>query len=574
MNGPAIVILGANSLATAMKIKAALPDSAIYGLAGRVEGADISYDEFGVTLRDLYTADRPIIALCAAGIVIRSLAALLQNKQAEPPVLVVAEDGSAVVPLLGGTRGVNVLAREIGAALETAPAITTTGELRFGTCLLNPPKGYRLRNLADGKSFIANLLAGAKMRVEGEAPWFADAKLPIDAAGSLIARITHADVEPQADELLFHPQNIVIGIGRTDPDIAARILTALAQAQLSRHALALLVAAERDAASPHLAAAAEELGVPLRYVADAGTPERLVLAAIPEPVQSLTIETIAIAVAAKPEEVQMIGRRRGRLAVVGLGPGDASMMVPAVRRELDQAEDIVGYDTYVKMAGPLRPDQIVHPSDNREELWRARQAFALAASGRSVAVVSSGDPGVFAMASAVLEALDGAEDPSWHGVDLVVLPGVSAAMAAAARIGAPLGHDFCIISLSDNLKPWPVILDRLAHAASADFAMAFYNPISKARPWQLGEALDLLRKYREPETPVVLGRDVGRPAERVTHVTLGALTPEMVDMRTVVIIGSSTTRTIKRPDGSAWVYTPRWYGEKPAETKQDEAKQA
>lgn len=568
MNGPAIVILGANSLTTAQRIKGALTDAMIYGLAGRVEGADVTYEEFGPTLRDLYNADRPIVALCAAGIVIRSLASQLQNKQAEPPVLVVAEDGSAVVPLLGGTRGVNVLAREIGAALGTPPAITTTGELRFGTCLLNPPTGYRLHNVADGKTFIANLLAGAKMRVEGEAPWFADAKLPIDEAGALTARITPADIEPATDELLFHPATIVIGLGRAEPDLAARILTALAQVKLSRHSLALLLAAERDVGNTHLINAADELGVPLRYVADATTPESLVLAAVPEPIQAVTIETLAIAVAEKPEDVQMAGRMRGRLAVVGLGPGDASMMVPAVRRELDQAEDIVGYDTYVKMAGPLRADQIVHASDNREELWRARQAFALAASGRSVAVVSSGDPGVFAMASAVLEALDGSEDPSWHGVDLVILPGVSAAMAAAARIGAPLGHDFCIISLSDNLKPWPVILDRLAHAAAGDFAMAFYNPISKARPWQLGEALDLLRQHRAPETPVVLGRDVGRPAERVTSLTLGTLTPEMVDMRTVVIVGSSTTRTITRPDGSDWVYTPRWYGAAPVEAQE------
>jgi cobalt-precorrin 5A hydrolase/precorrin-3B C17-methyltransferase len=565
MSGAAIVILGANSLATAQRIKSALPDAVIYGLAGRVQGADITFEEFGPTLRDLYNGDRPIVALCAAGIVIRSLAASLQNKQAEPPVLAVAEDGSAVVPLLGGTRGVNVLAREIGAALGSAPAITTTGELRFGTCLLNPPAGYHLRNAADGKTFIANLLAGARMRVEGDAPWFAEAKLPIDETGTLTARITPADVDPAADELLFHPATIVIGIGRAGPDLAAHILTALAQVNLSRHSVALLLAADRDVGNVHLTSAAAELDVPLRFVADATTPESLVLAAVPEPIQAVTIETLAIAVADKPEDVQLAGRKRGRLAVVGLGPGDAGMMVPAVRREIDQAEDIVGYDTYVKMAGPLRAEQIVHPSDNREELWRARQAFALAATGRSVVVVSSGDPGVFAMASAVMEALDKSDDASWHGVDLVVLPGVSAAMAAAARIGAPLGHDFCIISLSDNLKPWPVILDRLAHAAAGDFAMAFYNPISKARPWQLGEALDLLRRHRAPETPVVLGRDVGRPAERVTSLTLGALTPEMVDMRTVVIIGSSTTRTIQRPDGSHWVYTPRWYGAAPAD---------
>ncbi len=559
---PAIVILGARSLETARRIQAALPGAEIYGLASRVEGADIPFEAFGETLRGLYESDRPIVALCAAGIVIRSLAPLLQNKRAEPPVLAVAEDGSAVVPLLGGLSGVNVLAREIGAALGATPAITTTGEIRFGTCLINPPAGYHLHNPEAGKSFIANLLAGAKMRVEGEAPWFADAKLPIDEEGELTARITHQDLTPGTDELLFHPKSIVVGIGRSAPDLAERIRAALLQIQLSPHSLTLLLAREKDAADPHIAEAAAELGAPLRYV-DAETPEEMALRAVEAPILSVTIEQLAIAVAERPADVQSIGRKRGRLAVVGLGPGEAALMVPAVRRAIDEAEDILGYETYVKMAGPLRPDQVVHATDNREEIQRARHAFELAASGRSVVMVSSGDPGVFAMAAAVLEALDDSGEAHWHGVELSVLPGVSAAMAAASRIGAPLGHDFCIISLSDNLKPWATILDRLRHAAEGDFAMAFYNPISKARPWQLGEALDLIRQYRAPETPVVLGRDIGRPAERVTTVPLGELTPQMVDMRTVVIVGSSMTRTIQRPDGTAWVYTPRWYGDKP-----------
>ncbi|WP_374384734.1 precorrin-3B C(17)-methyltransferase [Dongia sp.] len=557
----AIVILGARSLETARRIQAALDGSEIYGLASRVEGADVPFDEFGETLRGLYESDRPIVALCAAGIVIRSLAPLLQNKRAEPPVLAVAEDGSAVVPLLGGLSGVNVLAREIGAALDTSPAITTTGEIRFGTCLINPPAGYHLRNPEDGKTFIANLLAGAKMRVEGEAPWFADAKLPIDEAGQLAARITHADVAPGKDELLFHPRNIVIGIGRSAPDLATHIRAALGQLNLSPHSLALILAREEDSADPEIAAAAGTLGVPLRFL-PASNAEELVLAAVPAPILSVTIEQLAIAVAEKPEDIQPLGRKRGRLSVVGLGPGEAALMVPAVRRAIDAAEDILGYETYVKMAGPLRPDQIVHATDNREELQRARHAFELASSGRSVVMVSSGDPGIFAMAAAVLEALDEGGAPEWHGVELEMLPGVSAAMAAASRIGAPLGHDFCVISLSDNLKPWATVLERLRHAAEGDFAMAFYNPISKARPWQLSEALDLIRRYRAPETPVVIGRDVGRPAERVLQVSLGDLTIDMVDSRTVLIIGSSLTRTIARPDGSHWVYTPRWYGER------------
>nr|WP_051013922.1 precorrin-3B C(17)-methyltransferase [Pararhodospirillum photometricum] len=252
---------------------------------------------------------------------------------------------------------------------------------------------------------------------------------------------------------------------------------------------------------------------------------------------------------------------RGHLWVVGLGPGDLAWRTPEASAALAAADHIVGYETYVQMAGPFRPDQTLHGSDNRVELDRARHAFTLAAQGARVAVVSSGDPGVFAMASAVLEALDGASDPAWHAVELTIVPGLTAAQAAAARVGAPLGHDFCLLSLSDNLKPWEVIENRLVHATAGDFVMAFYNPISKARPWQLGRAFEIVRAHRTGEAVVVLGRDIGRPDERIRLTTLADVRPEDVDMRTVVLIGSSTTRLIPRPEGGeAWVYTPRFYG--------------
>lgn len=250
----------------------------------------------------------------------------------------------------------------------------------------------------------------------------------------------------------------------------------------------------------------------------------------------------------------------GRLAVIGLGPGSAELMAPAVREELNRAQDIVGYTTYVELAGPFRPDQRLLDSDNRQELERARLAFELAAQGRQVVVVSSGDPGVFAMAAAVFEALEQSQDPTWHAVELAILPGISAAQAAAARAGAPLGHDFCVISLSDNLKPWSIIEHRVRQAAQADLVMALYNPRSKARPDQFAQALAVLREVRAPETPVVLGRDIGRPDESLTVTTLGEIRPEQIDMRTVVIVGSSLTRRLARPDGGEWVYTPRWYG--------------
>jgi cobalt-precorrin 5A hydrolase / precorrin-3B C17-methyltransferase len=236
-------------------------------------------------------------------------------------------------------------------------------------------------------------------------------------------------------------------------------------------------------------------------------------------------------------------------------------MTPAARAALDDATDIVGYATYVDMAGPLRADQQRHATDNREELQRARHAFEMASEGRRVAVVSSGDPGVFAMAAAVLEALEGSDDARWHAVELAIVPGVSAALATAAQVGAPLGHDFCMLSLSDNLKPWSVIEKRLLHAAQADLVMAFYNPISRARPWQLDRALEIVRSVRAPQTRVVLGRDVGRPGETLRATTLGALRSEDVDMRTMVIVGSSATRGFPRGDSGEWIYTPRWYRE-------------
>ena len=253
---------------------------------------------------------------------------------------------------------------------------------------------------------------------------------------------------------------------------------------------------------------------------------------------------------------------RGKLAVIGLGPGDAAWMTPEARGALDRASDILGYETYVRMAGPFRADQMVHPSDNREEMDRARHALDLAAHGRSVALVSSGDPGIFAMAAAVMEALHDGGDPAWADVDITIVPGVSAALAAAARAGAPLGHDFCVISLSDNLKPWDLIERRLDLAATADLALALYNPISRARPWQLGRAIEIIRAHRAADTPIVLGRDVGRPDETVRIITLAELVPDQVDMRTVLLIGSSTTQMFAHGD-KQFAYTPRWYGKKP-----------
>lgn len=559
---PAIVILGNGSLATARKIQQVYPGAMIHGLAERVEGADRVYHEFGATLRELYQQDTPIIALCAAGIVIRTLAPLLLEKGVEPPVLAVAEDGSAVVPLLGGLGGVNVMAREIAAGLDVAAAITTSGELRFGTCLLNPPSGYALGDLELGKRFVSDLLAGQSVRIEGAAPWLDQAQLPEDPQAQLSIHVGSAERTPATNELMIYPRSVLAAVSAEVADLPSAVRVALHQAKIAVQSLACLLASDLDMANPALREAALELGVPLRFASVSGVSE-LARHTVPNATVVTADSGIAIAVASQPLELAQIGRARGRLAVIGLGPGAAELMVPAVKAELARANDVLGYETYVRMAGPFRDDQVLHCTDNREEMQRARHAFELATQGRSVVVVSSGDPGVFAMAAAVLEALHESSEPAWHSVDLEILPGVSASLATAAQAGAPLGHDFCVMSLSDNLKPWAIIEKRLDLAAEADLALAFYNPISRARPWQLGQALDIVGRHRTPETVVVLGRDIGRPGQTLRVTTLGALTPDQVDMRTMVLIGSSTTCVFPRAEGGKWVYTPRWYGDKP-----------
>jgi len=247
----------------------------------------------------------------------------------------------------------------------------------------------------------------------------------------------------------------------------------------------------------------------------------------------------------------------GWLAVVGLGPGNPEWLVPEARDALLRATDIVGYRTYVNLLpDELRRSAALHASDNGKELDRARGALELAAIGRRVAVVSSGDPGVFAMAAALFEAQSAATAPAeWRSIEVQVVPGITAALATAARAGAPLGHDWCCISLSDNLKPWSIVERRLVAALEADFVLALYNPVSKRRPTQLAEAFRIIRLHRAPSTPVVLGRDVGRPDEQVSSVPLADVGLQACDMRTIILVGSSTTRI----GAAGRVFTPRWY---------------
>lgn len=540
----------------------------LYGLAQRTSDVDVSFTDFGSTLRELFTSGTPIIGICAAGILIRTLAPVLSDKRQEPPVLAVAEDGSAVVPLLGGLQGVNDLARQIAAVLQVQAAITTTGDIRFRTALLAPPPGYYLANPDDAKGFISDLLAGATVKLEGTASWLVNSKLPFDSNGQLMIRVTEHQVQLSPNCLVYHPATLAIGVSNArfvNPDEAvAFVRRILVNAGLSPASLAGVFAWEEERNAPAIDAIAHSNNIQARFL-DCQDAVAIALAATGA--SELLVQevengmSVAIAVASDIIDTNNIGQARGQLFIVGTGPGAAQWMSPEVRQIISEATDLVGYSFYLDLAGTLKPGQRRHEFDNREELARAEMALDLAAGGRKVAIVSSGDPGIYAMAAAVFEVLDCHPKPEWQRIKIQVSPGISAIQAAAARIGAPIGHDFCVISLSDILKPWSVIESRIIAASKADLVIAFYNPASKQRTWQLASARDILLRDRSPQTPVVLARNLGRVGESVVVRTLAELSPDEVDMRTLVLIGSTKTRIVQH-SGGVWVYTPRQYERK------------
>ena len=556
---PAVVVLSQNSVTVGRKITNVLAGAKLYGLVNRTHDVDISFTNFGETLRELFAAGTPIIGICAAGILIRTIAPLLTDKGQEPPVLAVAEDGSAVVPLLGGLSGVNDLARQVGLGLNIKPAITTTGDIRFHTALLSPPAGYHLANPEHGKKFIADLLAGGKVKLQGTAPWLSESNLPIDENGELIIQITENLGNSSSHCLVYHPGKIAVALTDPESNTITHIHQILAESNLAPAAIAGIFAPLQLANNTQIHSIAKALGVPIRFL-PTNELTQLVLAATGADAQivSSPFSSIAVAIATEIINPDTIGQPQGKLAIIGTGPGASQWMSPQVKEILASATDLVGYKTYINLIGHLAGGKHIHESDNRVEAERAYQALDLAASGKYVAVVSSGDPGIYAMAAAVFEVLDQYHKPEWQTIDIQVAPGISAMQAAAATIGAPLGHDFCVISLSDILKPWEIIAQRITAAAISDFVIAFYNPVSKERTWQLAAAKKILMEHRQPHTPVVLGRNLGRKGEEVKVITLEELEPTLADMRTVIIIGSSHTRQIQQ-DNNTWVYTSRRY---------------
>ncbi|MGW1285881.1 precorrin-3B C(17)-methyltransferase [Streptomyces sp. NPDC002586] len=520
----------------------------------------------GEAVREAFAECTQLVCFLATGATVRLLAPLLGDKTADPGVVCVDEGGRFAVSLVGGhAGGANELTRAVGELLGAEPVVTTAtdsvGLAGLDTLGLPYEGSVALVSRA--------LLDGEPVALETEVAWPLP-PLPTSPRGAYTVRLTDRDVVPGEHEVLLRPPSLVVGVGASkgapEAEVLGLIEETLREAGLSVRSVAELATVDAKAGEPGIVAAAERLGVPLvTYPA-----EELAAVEVPNPSEAplAAVGTPSVAEAAallRGGELLVPKRKsgarpamatcavvrrpgRGRLAVVGLGPGARDLLTPRATAELRRAAVLVGLDQYVdQIRDLLRPGTRVLESGLGAEEERARTAVEEARKGQAVALIGSGDAGVYAMASpALAEASD--------DIDVIGVPGVTAALAAGAILGAPLGHDHVSISLSDLHTPWEVIERRVRAAAEADLVVTFYNPRSRGRDWQLPKALALLAGHREPTTPVGVVRNASRPDESSRVTTLGALDPATVDMMTVVTVGNTATRII-----AGRMVTPRGY---------------
>lgn len=520
-------------------------------------------------VRAAFAECEQLVCFLATGAVVRLIAPLLGDKRTDPGVVCVDEGGRFAVSLVGGHGGgANELAVEVGELLAARPVVTTATDA-VGVPGLDT-LGFPVEGDVAGVSRA--LLDGEPVALDAELAWPLP-PLKVSDHGSYVIRVTDRAVEPAEREVVLRPPSLVVGVGASKgapvDEVLGLVESAVRDAGLSLASLAQLSTVDAKSEEPGIVEAARRLGVPLvTYSA-----EELAAVEVPNPSDAplAAVGTPSVAEAAalvgggellvpkrKSERADgqpamatcAVVRRvaRGRLAVVGLGPGARDLVTPRAKAELRRAAVLVGLDQYVdQIRDLLRPGTVVLESGLGAEEERARTAVAEARKGQAVALIGSGDAGVYAMASpALAEASD--------DIDVVGVPGVTAALAAAAILGAPLGHDHVSISLSDLHTPWEVIERRVRAAAEADIVVTFYNPRSRGRDWQLPKALAILAEHREPGTPVGVVRNASRPDESSRLTTLAALDPATVDMMTVVTVGNTATRDI-----AGRMVTPRGY---------------
>ena len=514
-----------------------------------------------------------IVLFLATGAAVRLIAPLLESKHRDPGVVTVDDAGNFAVALCGGHEsGANALAARVAETLGGTPVITTASDSVGVPALdsLGEKLGLRLERSSDLASVGAALVSGEKVNFVTDRRW------PLGPLPKNVVRtdewevplilISDRLVETPRPSVVYRPPSLVAGVGCSKGAGAEEILDlfrrSLLEAGLTEKSVAALASIDVKRDEAGMLEAAEKLDLPIHFhpaealsVVQAPNPSELVRGAVgtPSVAEAAVISSGAELVLEKRKSANVtvaIGRLpvRGRLALVSLGPGEDTLLPPLAREALAASELVVGLEQYVDRIGHLlRPGTRVLTLPLGNEVERAELALSEARAGGSVALVSSGDVGIYAMASPALELAD--ED-----VDVVVVPGVTAAQAAASLLGSPLGHDHCSVSLSDLLTPWGVIQDRVRTAAEGDFVVSLYNPRSKGRDWQLGKVKEILLRYRPPDTPVGIVKDAYRPTQQIILTDLASLRPEDVDMLTIVLVGSSQTRVV-----AGRMVTPRGY---------------
>ena len=593
---PVFVALTPRGATLAQTIRTALGSGEVHGFAKRVDNAGHTFADPAAHIARVFREGRPIIGICSAGILIRALGAHLGGKNQDPPVVCVAEDGSAVVPLLGGHRGGNELARQIADTLGVRPALTTASDISLGFALDEPPDGWRVGNLAAAKSVAADLLSGAPVRLVNELPATVDTSwltIPPGEEDGAAVRLTERALTGDETALCLHPGILALGVGcehGVPTDDLSRLADGMISASgFSSESIACIATIDIKEGEPAIRDLARRFGKPLvlfspdrleqetprlanpseyvyRTVGCHGVAEGAALAAA-GPKATLVVEKVAasrvtLALSRAPSIIQPYadGRPPGSLTVVGIGPGDSAWRAPEAAEAIDAATDLVGYGLYLDLVGDLAANKIRHDYPLGQERKRVEASLGLAALGKHVCLISSGDAGIYGLASLVFEVLEETPVEAWRRLDIRVVPGISAMQAAAARAGAPLGHDFCAISLSDLMTPWDVIERRLRAAADGDFVVVLYNPVSKRSRHGLPRARKILLASRSGSTPVIVARNLGRSGEDVRHITLSELEIDQADMLSLVVIGNSETRCVANGRGGSWIYTPRGYG--------------
>ena len=585
---PVLFVLGASALPLAQKLKE--PLGAEIHTPHCVAGGDVTYAKATAHLGQLFGEGRSIIGLCAAGILIRAVAPHLRDKHREPPVIALAEDGSSAVPLLGGHHGANELARRIAELCNGHAAVTTASEVRFGFALDDPAPGFTLANPQHMKPATAAILNGTPLAVKGAPAPFSGLPAWEPGFDGVTLHVTETPADGSVRDLVYHPRTLVMGLGcerhAEASELIALAVQVLSQSNLSPASLAAVASIDLKADEPAIHAVAAHFGVPARFftaeelnretprlrnpsdivakeVGVPGVAESSALAGVGAEGELIVEKTrsarATCAIARSPRPVlEAPGRARGTVHVVGIGPGTPDWRAPAARAALEASSDWVGYGLYLDLVADVKSGQQEHRFPLGGEEDRVRHAIDLAKQGRQVALVCSGDAGIYAMAALVYEVID--LEPARIAIN--VIPGISAFQAAAAKAGAMIGHDFCCISLSDLLTPWEAIEKRVKAAAEGDFVISFYNPRSLKRRDQLERAFAILARHRPADTPVVIASNLGRPEEKVTILRFDAFNPDDVDMLTLVMVGSSQSKTFTRGDGRAYAYTPRGYAKK------------